>query len=481
MNDSIRIAALSFTETRNVQGLDTILLEDRRKQHELSVYLRKRGFEVQEPLMGKCVNSRRKVVEAARDILTLEMDCVVAGCWKWTAPMLVVELARRVNLPIMLVGDNDPKSTSLGCMAAVGAALWEVAPNEYALRHGRSLGDPDAVVDWALGAGALTKLRRGTLLLWGGSYCLRMPHLEDDHSALKSFLVGDILTEDQYVLVKKADEFLNNRPELVDDFVKVMRERGMRFEFDGVRFTPEVLRRQAALYMAARTRLDELRKSEEILGVSVRCQPEISEMLGVTACIIPSLLPYPEKGKRPVAAVCEGDLKGLITSVMLQLVSGLPAGFGDIRALEADGRPLLAVSNCGGASVYYSRLAGTLEGDLPGVTMSPQCQGEAGGAVGYRSPGFGEATVARLIRRAGEYRMQYFPARAVEVKPEWVERLGWGKMWPMTMFEVSWELADFAERVGSNHFSFVPGGHARSLEAFCAAAGIETELIGGNF
>ncbi|MEW6200584.1 MAG: fucose isomerase [bacterium] len=476
----VKVGIVSFTDTREVAGIDVINRRNLKYQSSLASYMRKGGFDVVEAVGRQNVNSKRLAAEAAHRLLAEEVDCVAIGCWKWTDPMLVVELVRRIGCPVMLVGVNDPDATALGCIAAVGAALWEIAPGDNALRHERCLTGFDRVSCWARGAGALTRLRRSSILLWGGSYCLKMPHLEDDNSYLKSFLIGDILNEDQYVLIRGADELLKSNMNRITKFINKCEGKGMMMAFDARMFTPDALRRQVALYLAAKDRLKELALDENIAGVSVKCQPEISEVYGVTACTIPAFVPYTEdaEGRKPLyAAVCEGDIKGLITSVALQFMSGKPAGFGDIRTLKADGREHLVISNCGGASIYYSRLAGRFAEDAAGVDMSAQCQGASGGAVGYRSPGFGEVTVARLIRIAGEYRMQYAVGNAVETKQEWLNQLGWGSMWPITVIDIGLDLEDFVSRVSSNHFSFIPGDFSGEIEFFCSAAGIEVERM----
>ena len=53
--------------------------------------------------------------------------------------------------------------------------------------------------------------------------------------------------------------------------------------------TPCSLRRQIALYLAARQRLAELGE-HDIVGVSVKCQNELSEDWGCTGCFLPAFL-----------------------------------------------------------------------------------------------------------------------------------------------------------------------------------------------
>lgn len=483
--NKIKAGIVSFTDPRAVKGIKKIDKYNLDCQNRLSEAFRQQGFEVVTPLGDGLVRSRASSQQAAAALLAADVDALLLGCWKWTDPMLAVDIVRQVVRPACLVGESDPSSTALGCMAAVGAALWEIAPNACALRHGRAMNAPggnfDIAVRWARGAGALSQLRRSALLLWGGSYCLKMAHLDDDPSRLKSFIVGDILVEDQLVLAQGADVLLAKSKKRVDAFVKWLEKGGAGVRYDGGMLTPESLRRQAALYLAARDRLAEL-EGEGVAGVSVKCQPALSEQWGATACMLPAFLPFGEdsEGARPViAATCEGDIKGLITSALLQNIAGVPAGFGDIRAIDLQGRPHLIISNCGAASVYYAALKSNAADTLPALTLRGQCQGASGAAVGYASPAFGCATIARLVRRQGRYAMQYAFADSRAAAPELIARLGWGDSWPISVFDINMDLQRFTVAAASNHYSFVPGDFVQELLSVCAELDLPVECLNG--
>ncbi|MFA6450489.1 MAG: fucose isomerase, partial [bacterium] len=407
-----------------------------------------------------------------------DVDALAFGCWKWTDPMLAVDVSRRVDRPLALVGADDEASTPLGCIAAVGAALWEIAPHANALCHTRIIGDHARLIRWANGVCSLSRLKRQSLLLWGGSYCLKMSHLEDDPSTLKSFLIGDILIEDQYFLIDGAESILKKNPGRIRKFIKWLGKSGTEISYDGKRSRPEVVEKQVALYLAARDRLGEL-DGENIGGISVKCQPALSERYGVTGCLMPSLLPFGEDAEGPrtvVPATCEGDIKGLITSMMLQsMAGGTPAGFGDIRHIRMGDKFMLIISNCGGASAYYAAPGKSAADAMRRVYMRPQCQGASGCAVGYMGPSFGAATLARLIRRDGEYIMQTSVGRSVDVDQKLIDRLGWGDVWPVSLFDIGLDLESFTDMMGSNHYSFIPGDFSDELQFACRAAGIPIE------
>jgi len=478
--EKFKIGIVSFTDPRAVKGIEGINRRNLAYQEELERFLKREGMKCIAPLKGRCVDGKPAAEEAIRRFSSEDVDALVFGCWKWTDPMLAVDISRRVDRPVALVGADDEASTPLGCIAAVGAALWEIAPHENALKHGRFLGDYERLAKWARGVGSVSHLKRQSLLLWGGSYCLKMSHLEDDPSALKSFLVGDILIEDQYFLVDGAEKMLKKNPQRVKRFMRWLEKAAMEVRYDGKMSRPEVLERQVALYLAARDRLTAL-EAERIGGISVKCQPALSEQYGVTGCLIPSFFPFAEDaegGRTVVPATCEGDIKGLITSMLLQSIAGgVPAGFGDIRHISIEGKNHLIISNCGGASAYYACPGKSPQQAMRGVYLRPQCQGNAGCAVGYMGPSFGTATLARLMRREGEYIMQTVVGSSAQVDENLVARLGWGDTWPVSLFDIDLDLASFVETMGSNHYSFVPGDYSEELEYACSAAGISVEYM----
>ncbi len=177
---------------------------------------------------------------------------VIAGLWHWTESNLVTAMVREAKRPVLLYADDDPAWAGTTCVTSVGASLWESAVNEYALNHVRIKGgDVGKVKAWARAAEAVSKLSRKSLLLWGGApYTLGMEHLMDDLPGLKR-IVGDFVILDQYVLVRKAEELLSGEEERVEGFYDWLNGK-VKVKFDGRMLTPGVLKKQIALYLAAK-------------------------------------------------------------------------------------------------------------------------------------------------------------------------------------------------------------------------------------
>ncbi|WP_457751331.1 fucose isomerase [Thermococcus sp.] len=465
------IAVVTFTDPRPTAlsiERERALME---KHSALIGELRKAGFEVLDvnERLGKYealkagknfgIDSMDESFRAAEIVGGSSASGIIAGLWHWTESNLVTALVRETKRPILLYADDDPAWAGTTCITSVGASLWESAVNEYALNHVRLKGDVEKVKAWARAVEAVSKLSKKSLLLWGAPYTLGMEHLMDDLPGLKR-IVGDFIMLDQYVLVRKAENMLSDEKLRVKvrSFYDWLTDN-ITVKFDDRMLTPEALRRQIAIYLAAK---ESWKEQSNVSAVSIKCQPELSEIYGVTACLIPALFPFnldAEGEKEVVPATCEGDVKGTISSALLFYLSGKPPLFGDIKYVDDE---VVMIANCGAASLYYARLSENPEENLKATTVQGQCQGASGGALTYRTPP-ATFTVARLIRRGGEYYLLYFLAEGLEITEEMESKLKWGKQWPHTAIKNPLDKEGFISAMGANHLSLVPGDYTEEL------------------
>jgi len=480
-SESPRIGVVSFADSRVDQALMTEAHAYIRDSHlGLARDLTARGFRVLDPLSDASdptssftpITSLAQREAAIRRLQQDGVEALVVGCWRWSEPMPVVDLVRRLNVPVALYGHRNADWSGFGGITAVGAALWEVAPNGSALVHPRILDDVDELAGWARGAAAYQRLRTSRLLLWGGTICMGMEHLPDDISRLKAWLVGDILAEGQYYLIKRAEAFLQDGTE-IQAFLNWLQAGGTRIVYDEKMLTPESLSRQVALYLAAEQRLDEIGR-EDIAGVSILCQKELAVEYGVTPCFIPALLPFAEnhRGEKvPMPTVCEGDIKSLITSVLMSYIAPeTPAQFGDLR--EIGGAPnWVVIANCGGSSLFYAANSNRARDVLPNVTLQHQIHGASGASITFKGKAT-RATVARLCRVRGQYWMHLGVGQATEVTDEIMARRKWAREWPTVVVDLGVDSGDFARVAASNHYCLVPGDYAREISYACSQAGI---------
>ena len=358
-----RIAIVSFTDDRDV-GLYSKEVEDhiRGKQKELKDFLIENNVAVIDPLdeirekeaLPYGIRNLRDVEQVIACISQRSVDAAVIGAWNWSPPMLVMDFVRKLDKPIMYYSENDPMAGSLSQLSATCSSLMEWGVNEHALTHERNFGNRDDMLVWVRAAAAVSRMRESALLLWGGTYAVKMEQLQDDIPRLKSFMVRDVLAEDQYILVSRADRIIQKQPERIKDFTRWLMKNGLEINYDSRMLTKEAFKKQAALLIAARDRLGEL-KDENIRGVSVKCQPEIYSEYGVNACTLPAFLPFAcnEEGEQRIyPTVCEGDIKGLLTSMLLHALNPeVPPAFGD---LVSAGDDHIEFANCGAGSVFWA-------------------------------------------------------------------------------------------------------------------------------
>jgi len=400
-------------------------------------------------------------------------ECLILSSHFWTPPMLVIDVVREANLPVTLYTVDEPTLPGTVSITAVGGSLLESGVNEHALRHERMKGNPERMLPWIRGSAAVARMRRSAVMLWGGTYSLHMEHLQDDVPALKRFMIRDVLNEGEYALIRRAEKILNEQPERVQHFLDWLDNNGTTIIYDEVSATPRTVHIQVAYYLAARDRLEEL-ESEHIVGVSVRCQPTLSQEYGVVGCTLPAFLPFgvDDRGSKPiVSTTCEGDLKGLLTSVLLQSIKpDVGPIFGDLKYVGED---FFAISNCGGASLWWAGKSNDPAITLPNVAIQANCEGFTGAAVGYWGKG-GMVTTARLGRVKGRYVMHMGVGRSVPVEGAVKEKVKgfFGEMWPNVMVKLDSDPDLLFRVAASNHPVATDGDVSEEVTYACRQLGI---------
>ena len=486
--ESNKIGVVSFTETREgLQGAEIFEAELKQSHLDLVNRLNGAGFEPINPHERLKVEGDKtygirtsaEVRECVRRLKGADVSGVVINLPKWTDPHLPIHLATQLDVPTALYTDTDPRSSGTTLLTATAAGLDKVAIGTRYAQNAARLCDKKGLEDmlhWARGVSALKKMRESAILLWGGSYCLKMDVLQDDPIRLKSFMIGDILQEDQLFITKYAERILANQQERIESFYKWLQDNGTNITFKGQEgarpFNEKVFRTQIAFYLAARDRLKEL-KGENIIGVSIKCQPELSELYGVTACTLPAFLPFSEdgEGKQDIMpTVCEGDIGGLLTASLLHTLSPeTPPLFGDLKTVNDK---YFVISNCGASSVYYAANSLIPAEALSNTIIQPQCQGESGGAISYQGKALGSVTVARLVRKGNDYMMHLGIGKTLNVDEDIMKTFLWAKQWPHVAVDLGISKDKFMQLAGGNHYCLVPGDHSKAMTYFCKEANL---------
>jgi L-fucose/D-arabinose isomerase len=478
-----KIGVISVTDAPRDQGL----VEEREryinKAHsELIEYLKNNNIDIVD-VSQKIERSNPDLVsiysyddarECIKVMVNEDVEALVIGCWHWCEPMLIVAIAREFNKPVLLYSDGNPMWAGVTLITAAGASLWQNASNSYSIAHKRVYANKEEIIKWVRGVTAVEKLKRGTLILWGNSYALKMEYLQDDYPRLKSFLVGDIINEDQYILIKYSEKISESR---LNNFTDWLRSNKTVINYDKEILTEDIFRKQIALYLAAKDRIGE---HENVLGVSVKCFTELSDTFGVDACFLPSFLPYYEdsEGKKEViSSVCEGDIKALICSCLLNIISGgNPSLFGDILFIDKD---YLVMGNCGGSSIYYSCFSRNVNDALKKITISQNFEGR-GGAVSYNTQKDNLMTITRLLKIKDEYIVLLGLMQTIEIAEPLRSKTCFYRNWPLTALRFDVDKDLLVDSLGANHLIGISGDFTKELTYACNIAGIKTFRIDNN-
>jgi L-fucose isomerase-like protein len=448
------------------------------KHKELRSFLECEGFRVvdaMESLRGSSsvewfgVHSASEVREVADHLKQGHAECLIIVSHLWTPPGLAIELVKRMDLPVCLYAER--MLSSIICM---GAGLQQVVPNRHALTHERLVEKERwRLPHWVRGVTAVEKLKYDSAMLFGSTYCLKMEHLEDDHAKLKRMLIGDLLIEEQSVFIARGQRILREEPQRIARFKRWLVENGARICYDGQRVTDHVLDVHIADVLGMRQRLAEL-SEHRIRGISVRCQPELAEERGITACSIPAFLPFAEDAEgpqQPIVTICEGDVRGLVTLMLLhRIVPSVPPTFGDL--MDASER-LVRISNCGGGGLYWAANSMRAKDCLPHVTLAGTWNASGGAAFGYYSPP-GPVTVARLTRVNDSYFMHLARGEQLEVKGDVEKEMlsTYGATWPQHAVSLGVNPHYLVRAMGANHPCLTTGDHTLELAYACREVGL---------
>jgi L-fucose/D-arabinose isomerase len=411
------------------------------------------------------------------DILHLaRVDCLVIEVFHWARVALVADLVKRMNLPTAVVAVTSDGWNGVPCAGAICGSLREVpGTRAEALLEAFLDADADALLLWMAGACAYSTMRRSRVMLWGGSYGAEMPYTRSDPAGLEACFLGEVMTEQEEVLIQGAREIIARDRGRVDSFYSWLVAQGAWIRRDESMVTQAALDFQAGLYLAARDRLERLAEGDPpgspgIAAASIKCHYEMSlTCSGCTACLLPAFLPFGADSEGPrkiVPFACEGDLNGVFTAALLHdLNPDVPPLFGDLVAYRPDH---LLLRNCGASSVYWAGRSADPAVSLPKVSLRANLHGKSGAAVHYETPSGGDVTFARLFRQSGRFGM---------ILGEGVIRAAgddsaYDDPWPHTRLDLGVDPALLFRAMPCNHGTLTEGRLAIALETACAYAGV---------
>ena len=469
---------------------------------KLSNFLKENGFSVAAPLfeLRKISGYPRFGIGDAADLefcinylQSNRAKCLVVQLNQWTRISLITTLIKELDLPTAIYANSDGIYPGEVTSSAAAASLFEVFPSKNCslLERFRD-SENKKFLSWLKGVNAIQNMRDSRVIIWGGYYGADIPYTRDDDAAIENNFIKEAIPEQEMVIVQKANEILKKEPARINGFLVWLEKNKVEIKYDSSMLTPDVLRFQISQYFAARDRIKEL-KDENIQGVTIKCHFEVStNCTGCTECLIPAFLPFgtdSESIKTAIPVGCEGDLKGLLTSMMMQFINPeVPPLFGDVITYNKD---YTLISNCGSASVYWAGRSCNPEITLPKVKLLPQVHGKSGSAVHYFTPedslefkdkyskpeserSKNSVTYARLFRINRKYFMYLGVGKITQSGGMH------GRVWPVTKVYFNSDPYLLFKTSPANHASLTEGDISREIEYFCKYAGVEVVRCDDN-
>jgi len=379
---------------------------------------------------------------------------VLALVLSWCrAPAVMRVLTEVADLPILLYGMGgraDDEGHLLSCAGAAGVLsvlrpMREANLNfQYALE---SAGEPTRVEDiagFARIAAARASIRRSRIGTFGFLDTSQLT-LTLDTSRLQLEIGPEVIAFDLLDLAERAKD-------LPEDACARFRER-LAETFDYVNDRPgeKAVETNARLTAAVQAIAEE----HGLDGVTVKCVEGMGRSLGLTPCMIGSML------GDDIPFACETDLPGIATHVILRKLTGQPVTFLEVYEFLKDSNALL-LGTCG---VLPDSMA-----DGPPLARTVAQPMFEGIACASRMKA-GRMTLARLVPGSERFGMHIVTGTA-RAPRDWVELHYTMPPHPSVELEMDGDWGHFMENVSAQHFSVVYGDHAEALSRLCDFLGV---------
>jgi len=417
------------------------------------------------------VDSVERAKAMGLEMVKAEVDGVIFSYGVFSYPNFSVVAAQFWKGPVLLAANLNPDWPGMVSMLASGGAL-----NQLGIRHFRVAGDikereiQDKVHQFARCAYAVQSLKGAKYGLFGGRSLGMYSSTVSMQDWQQKFGV-DVDHLDESEIVRVAETIPEAKVEKafawIESSVKEVR-------YDGRQLTPEKLKTQIRHYEALKL----LVAKNKYDFVGVKCHYDMSRHY-CTECLSAAFMndPYDWDGvKEPTVFACEADSDAALTMQILKLLTGDPVVFMDVRHWDA-AHGVMVFCNCGSESTYYATGTDDAAANLKKVTLYPALNIYAGGGAHVNlMTHAGKATIARLCRREGKYRMVMFTADFVELPRETMKETT--EEWPHVFAKLPFDHRIFLDRFDANHCHAVYGDKIEILKSLCSMLEIDVDVIG---
>ena len=301
--------------------------------------------------------------------------------------------------------------------------------------------------DFLKAASVFGKLRHARLGMIGGRAISAYP-TSGDPNQIKQVFGVEVEHIDQLVLLEKAKAVPEN---LCEEKILEMRGR-----YGSVDVPADMLDRSVRVYFALREMIDEYRLDM----LSVKC---IGEFMDHYSCCCVALSMLIDEG---FVCNCQCSLNALISSYILNHLSGGPCFFGDVNTVLKESRTIRLIC-CGGLP---GRLASS-DKDIRIVTQY-EYMGAGRGACTFFCMKDGPVTVGTLGRENGQYVMNIAEGTAFHQDDEELLKV---RSWAQGFVRLDGDPMQFYRNLRCNHSVVAYGSLRGALMELCAIYGIRPE------
>jgi len=417
------------------------------------------------------VCSVKTAKEEAERLKSLGVDGTIFSYGVFAFPNFSAIAAKNGKGPFLLAANLNPDWPGMVAMLAAGGALHHLG-----IEHYRAAGDfsdkavLQRMVTFAKCAKVVSGLNGQKYGLIGGRSLGMYSATVSMQDWQEQFGV-DIDHMDQSEIVRIAEEI----PEAqVEKAFKWLSDHIGKIHYDNKLLTPEKLKTQIRHYEA----IKRIQKEQNYDFVGVKCHYEMSRNY-CTECIAAAFMndPYDWDGpKEPVVYACEADSDAALTMQILKLLTDDPVIFMDVRHFDAEYN-VMVFCNCGSQSTWYAGRSDDFRENLKNVQLYPCLDIYAGGGCHVNcmtKPG--QATIARLNRTKGKYRMTIIPTEFVTLPDEKMAETT--KQWPHVFAKLPFDHTLFLDKFDANHCHAVYGDIVDELKIVCEMLNIDVELLG---
>lgn len=401
----------------------------------------------------------------ARQVREADCAALIVHLPIWADPILTLKLSRLLELPVLLLGNSRPDTSSLVGLLGAGGALDQVGIRHVRIFDHQNPQDRRKTSAFIRAAGAVERLNGQKLGLFGGR-SLGIFTASADPAQWQRLFGVDIESIDQLEIRDLAERLPADEVERHTNWL-IESVAGVHF---GGLLTRQTLERQVRSYLATRR----LTREHGFDFVGVKCQPEMSDGY-VSQCVAHLLMNsrLDADGEKEICVhACESDADGALTMQIMHLLNhGSPAALLDIRWLDTH-TGLWTLANCGALPPGLTATPDDPSG-FKNIRIEPHAFGQGGGAALPAVITPQQITLARLCRRNGSYWMTILPAEVVKTTSEAARRLT--PAFPRAFVRLP-SGSDFLNDYCSNHIHMTSGDIVEELILFCEQVGIPYKL-----